>query len=145
LVAEHTGVRFQEETAMQKAIFVLMFLVLMKSSGCDRQKKDERIRSLESEVQELKADVIQLKLRPPEHRYELRANGLRTWRFDPATGDTCIQLTSEADWKRKETKSQSCNCADTTQYYVQMPNTTEALQRLADHYYDSRVKAACGE
>lgn len=127
---------------MHKAIFLTCLVVLVNSSGCDQQEQDKRIRSLESAVQQLKADVIQLKLKPPEHHYELRAEGLRTWRFDPATGN--IQLTSEADWKRKETKSQSCECADKTQHYVEMPNT-EQLNKLADQYYNFQVKPACGD
>ncbi len=47
-----------------------------------------------------------------EHHYELRQIGARTFRFDPATGDTCIQFTSQQDWKKIETKRQGCEYAD---------------------------------
>lgn len=61
-----------------------------------------------------------------DHHYELRSEGLRTFRFDPPTGEICIQLTSEADWKRKATK-----CSDTTAHYLGMPTETDHQQKVA--------------
>lgn len=130
---------------MLRAIFLLSLFVLLNSDGCDPQKQADKIRSLEADVKQLKADVTELKQKPPDRRYELRSEGLRTFRFDPATGDTCIQLTSPADWKRKETKAQSCGCTDATQHYVEMPSGTDQQQKWADNYYKFRVKPACGD
>jgi hypothetical protein len=31
-----------------------------------------------------------------------------TWRLDTTTGEDCILLTSEADWKKPETAAQGC-------------------------------------
>jgi hypothetical protein len=130
---------------MHKTILLLSLFVLLESGDCDQQKQADKIRSLEADVKQLKADVAELKQKPPDHHYELRSEGSRTFRFDPATGDTCIQLTSPADWKRKETKAQSCECIDDTQHYVDMPRATDQEQQWATNYYSFFVKSACGE
>jgi hypothetical protein len=126
-----------------KVCFLLSFFVLLNSSDCDPQKQDQRISSLESDVKQLKDKVAELEQKQtatPEHHYELRNEGFRTFRFDPATGDTCIKLTSEADWKRKETKEQSCACTDASEHYLTMQLGTDAAQG----YFDTIVKPACG-
>ncbi len=46
-------------------------------------------------------------------RYQIRREGFRTWRFDTATGQICLLLTSEDDWKKPETQAQGCTLADT--------------------------------
>jgi hypothetical protein len=132
---------------MLKPIFLLFFLILLNTSECSPQKQDERISSLETEVKQLKAEVVGLKEKrdaTPVHHYELRNEGLRTWRFDSATGETCIQLTSEADWKRKETKSQSCTCEDSSAHYFAMPMDTDHQIKLAEGYYARFVQSSCG-
>jgi hypothetical protein len=48
----------------------------------------------------------------PNHHYSLHREGLRTFRFDADTGQTCIQLTTPEDWKKTDTKRQSCDCQD---------------------------------
>lgn len=67
----------------------------------------------EVEIADLKAKVATLEAKPKaEHHYEFRDQGYRTWRFDPATGTSCIQLTTKADWKKPETIRQSCQYRD---------------------------------
>jgi hypothetical protein len=66
----------------------------------------------DEQIKELNARIAQLEARPTNHHYELRVDGLRTFRFDPATGSTCIQLTTKADWKRPETIRQGCQYQD---------------------------------
>lgn len=95
-------------------------------------------------MQQLRAEVAELKQKPAEHHYELRNEGFRTFRFDPATGDTCIQLTVDSDWKRKETKSQSCGCVDEKANWIAMPSSNEADKTSKQSYYDFIVKPACG-
>lgn len=126
--------------------FVLSLVLLVNSDDCDPQKQDQRISCLESDVKQLKDKVAELEKQKatPEHHYELRNEGFRTFRFDPATGDTCIQLTSTADWKRKETKTQSCECRDITEIYLAMPRVTDQQQKGAEDYYNFMVKSACG-
>jgi len=59
------------------------------------------------------AKTIAAKPAPPkEHHYQLVKEGFRTFRFDPGTGDTCIQLTTPDDWKKPETKRQQCEYLD---------------------------------
>ena len=41
-------------------------------------------------------------------RYQMRNEGYRTWRFDTATGRSCILLAPEWDWKKPDVQSQSC-------------------------------------
>lgn len=129
---------------MRRAAFVVSILIVLNSSDCDPQKQNNRISQLEADVKQLKADVVELKQKPREHHYELRNEGFRTWRFDPTTGDTCIQLTSEADWKRKQTMSESCGCADSYDRWYQMPKNTNEEKQAASNYYEWFVKSSCG-
>jgi hypothetical protein len=130
---------------MLKAIFLLSLFVLLNSDDCDPHKQADKIRALEADVKQLKTDVAETKQRAKaEHHYELRNVGFRMFRFDPVTGDTCIQLTSEADWKLKDTKRQSCNCADEADHWREMPKDTDQHKSAAQGYYDWVVKSACG-
>lgn len=136
-----------EDKIMVKIAFLLSLFILLDSSDCDPQKQDERTRALETDVKQLKVDVAELKQRQnavPEHHYELRNEGTRTFRFDSATGETCIQLASADDWKRKETKLQSCDCTDSSARYSAMPQRSDAERMSAQNYYDILVKPACG-
>jgi len=42
-------------------------------------------------------------------RYQINKEGFRTWRLDTATGQICLLLTAEADWKKPEIQAQGCN------------------------------------
>jgi hypothetical protein len=67
----------------------------------------------DEQIKDLTAKVAVLEAKPKaEHHYEFRDQGYRTWRFDPATGTSCIQLTTNADWKKPETIRQSCQYRD---------------------------------
>jgi len=63
------------------------------------------------EIQQLKTKVAELE-KKPEHHYELRTLGFRTWRFDPATGDSCIQFSTPTEWKDSKTIRQGCEYQD---------------------------------
>lgn len=41
-------------------------------------------------------------------RFQHFENGIRTWRFDTATGALCVLLTSDFDWTDVSTKQQAC-------------------------------------
>ncbi len=41
-------------------------------------------------------------------RYQLYTRAYRTWRLDTATGQNCLLLTSEADWKTADAKLAAC-------------------------------------
>lgn len=132
---------------MNKATWWLSLALVLGTSDCDPQKQNERIGSLEAEVRKLKNEVADLRQKQqavPAHHYELRNEGFRTFRFDPATGDTCIQLTTPADWKRKETKAQSCGCTDAMEHWSNMTAQTEQERKWADGYYKHVVEVNCG-
>jgi hypothetical protein len=107
-----------------------------KPSKTNASKVDPR----DAQIQQLQQDIADLKRQTPKHRYELRAEGFRTWRFDPDTGNTCIQLTAEWDWKKKETKNQSCACEDVNQRYIAIND-----ERTSISYYNTFVAPTCGQ
>ena len=78
-----------------------------KPSDADKKQQQQA-----QEIQELKTRIAELENKKPEHHYELRTLGYRTWRFDPATGDSCIQFSTDADWKKVETIRQGCEYQD---------------------------------
>ena len=45
---------------------------------------------------------------PAAGRYQIHTHGERTWRLNTATGYNCLLLTTEADWKKPDTKAQGC-------------------------------------
>jgi hypothetical protein len=99
-----------------KALLVLLPCLLC---GCVTQAKyDEskkQIESLNKQLKETTDTLMEANSKWAEcraHKYQLVPSGMRTWRFDTVTGDSCIQLTSEADWKSRKTKGQSCACTD---------------------------------
>jgi hypothetical protein len=69
-----------------------------------QQQQAQEIKQLQTKIAELE--------KKPEHHYELRTLGFRTWRFDPATGNSCIQFSTPADWKKSETIRQGCEYQD---------------------------------
>lgn len=126
--------------------FMIVAFAVLGSVGCNSEI-EAKLRSQEAEIKQLKADVAELKSRKPatEHHYELRKAGFRTFRFDSATGETCIQLTTPADWKNKNTKSQSCECVDAASHWSDLPLDTEVRRKTADYEYNFRVNPACGD
>lgn len=46
------------------------------------------------------------------HKFSMFQSGGRTWRLNTVTGESCIALTSNADWKTKQAMQQSCACTD---------------------------------
>jgi hypothetical protein len=134
---------------MPKVMILLVLFVALSESGCDQQRQDEqrqdvRISSLEADVKQLKTDAAELKEKQKsEHHYELRTEGHRTWRFDSATGETCIQLTSQGDWKHKETIAQSCQCLDERSEWLAMPRETDEQRKSAQAEYEYGVKPDC--
>jgi hypothetical protein len=61
------------------------------------------------------------------HKYQMFQSGSRTWRLDTATGDACITLTIDADWKLKKTKEQSCSCTD---LFIDNLTPNEAVRKI---------------
>lgn len=41
-------------------------------------------------------------------RYQMQTRTFRTWRLDTATGEICLLLTTEEDWKDPKIREQMC-------------------------------------
>jgi hypothetical protein len=104
--------------------YIIMLACLSFSLACDNVKAGVPESSASEKAQA--AEIEQLKKRlatlekTPEHHYELRSEGTRTFRFDPATGESCIQLATKEDWKSAETTRQGCQYQD----WVSAPTAT---------------------
>jgi hypothetical protein len=88
--------------------------------GCNDSKppvESPAEKAQDEKIQELTKRIEALEQKPVEHHYELRNEGMRTFRFDPSTGNSCISLTSKADWKNPDTIRQGCQY----QYFVDTP------------------------
>lgn len=100
------------------AALALSFSLLGCDAFVDREKYDasqKQLADLKKQLAETSENLKKAEQKIAEyeaHRYQFMNVTARTWRFDTVTGRSCIQLTSEADWKRKDTKGQSCDCRD---------------------------------
>jgi hypothetical protein len=104
-------------------IAVVGVLALLGLSSCDNyqivdtKSEESRLVNLKSCKCEIISKDDLSKLREQAEigknigRYQMRNEGYRTWRFDSATGRTCILLSSESDWKKPDTMNQSCELA----------------------------------
>jgi hypothetical protein len=88
------GYQIAEDTDMEIAQKV-------KSGAYELVKKDD--------LAQLKHDAV---LGKAVGRYQIYKNGFRTWCQDSSTGNTCILLTTEADWKTPESMASACNAAN---------------------------------
>lgn len=113
---------------------ILPLLLALIICGCASQhKQDEnqqQITELNKQLKELKESLraTQAKLSDnPSPKYQFsQARDGRTWRFDMASGGSCIQLTTDADWKRSGTKRQSCDCLDLLRELNRQPKLEDA-------------------
>lgn len=114
--------------------------------GCSTGKASPPLESPEAaRIRALEARVAALETVKPAHQYQLSVQGFRTFRFDPATGESCLQFTTVDDWKTQRAKEQSCDCFDRTQEYDAIPNKDRADEDRADRFYRRLVAPACGE
>lgn len=97
---------------------LLVFMAIALNDGCpgyvEQAKYDAVVQQLQGAKKQLEGANSKLTAceAQPKHHYELKSQGLRTWRFDSSTGQTCIQLTSDYDWKKPDTMRQSCPYVD---------------------------------
>lgn len=95
---------------------LLIMVCLVGLSSCDSELVDSselaRLKAADAEVQKLRSENAQLTAQLASAksvgRYQIHQNGFRTWRLDTTTGEDCILLTSEADWKKPGTSVQGC-------------------------------------
>jgi len=94
-------------------------LLLLGLSGCDGQElihgpELDAVKKLRTgEYQLMKSDELAQLRRDAElgrsvGRFHQYTHGYRTWRLDTATGQNCLLLATDADWKKPETSAQVC-------------------------------------
>lgn len=112
---------------MKSKLALLLSLSLLVVCACEdlgyvqKEKYDQLVKENADLKKQLAEKEDEIK-NTPHHHYSLSREGFRTFRFDADTGSTCIQLTTEEDWKKSGTKSQSCECID----YIAGSSTTDA-------------------
>lgn len=97
--------------------FVTLFVILsaLAANGCgdfDVVDKSKEVVISKSEYDQLKAAAA---LAKQVGRYQIHREGIRVWRLDTATGSSCLQLTSDDDWKNADAASQSCATQDASE------------------------------
>jgi hypothetical protein len=119
---------------MKALLVLLLCLLVFAQTGCVTQAKylegQKRIEGLEQKTKELTDSLNESNSKWAEcriHKYQFMNVGARTFRFDSVTGESCIKLASDADWKNKATKHQSCDCTD----FIETINTVPAEDRAA--------------
>ena len=106
--------------ALNSAAILLAIMTLLPAQGCD-SSPDLLTNSEQDSVAKLRTGKYTLiandELSALKHdaevgksvgRYQVHREGLRTWRLDSATGQTCLLLTSEEDWKTPGVKDEGC-------------------------------------
>src|SRR5437870_11645227 len=98
----------------------LAIFAALLTGGCDqfveKSKLDEsqaKLTQVQTELEQTKKQLAEAQEKINElsaKKFSTYESGNRTWRFDSATGETCILLTSERDWKNKGTKAEGCSC-----------------------------------
>jgi hypothetical protein len=90
----------------------VLFLCACEDFGYVEKTKYDQLAQENAELKKQLAEKQEEISKMPHHHYSLHQKGFRTFRFDADTGQTCIMLTTEADWKNQKVKSQSCDCVD---------------------------------
>jgi len=101
------------------ALFLTLALLL---TACDDYVEKPKYEALQKETADLKQQLAesQESLRKAQeqvaeclvHKYQTFENGIRTWRLDTVTGNTCVLLTTPEDWKKPAIKNQSCSAGN---------------------------------
>jgi hypothetical protein len=110
---------------VQFSILALVTIMMLGTQGCTdngqlatnlvSDSQYENVKKLESgqytlianqELMELKHEA---ELGKSVGRYQIHPEGFRTWRLDTSTGQICLLLTSEEDWKDRKIAAQGCN------------------------------------
>jgi hypothetical protein len=90
----------------------VLFLCACEDFGYVEKAKYDQLVQENTELKKQLAEKEEEIRSVPHHHYSLHQEGFRTFRFDADTGQTCITLTTESDWKNPKVKMQSCDCVD---------------------------------
>jgi hypothetical protein len=99
-------------TPIVSLVFFVGTLCGCEQAGYVEKAKYDQLMQESAELKKQLAEQQEQFNKTPHHHYSLHREGFRTFRFDADTGETCVQLTTPEDWKRKDTKAQSCTCSD---------------------------------
>ena len=91
---------------MRSKLLVLL-MPFVGSMGCVEQSKYAALHDELGKTQEALRKAQGQISRLQAHRYEIFISG-GTWRLDTTTGETCILLASDGNWKKPEYQNQSC-------------------------------------
>lgn len=108
----------------------------LQATRSELEESERKLAEARKQVQELS-----------EHKFSTYSSGLRTWRFNSETGEICILLTSESDWKNKKTKNQSCDCQDNRAEWYRAwkdAKSNEDRKEITE-IWSPILKDACGE
>ena len=128
------------------AAMVTGLALLMSLTGCDNYVDKGKYEASQRELQQVRTELNETKKQLQDaqrqvnetsaQKFSTYQNGGRTWRFNSTTGETCILLTSDLDWKNKKTKSQSCACQDSWSDYLGATKETRG-------FFQESMKEAC--
>jgi len=105
---------------MRPSLLLLTFAATIFLVACDNldivDKSQSKVITKEQAKEYVlvnRADLEQLKLDASAGRsvgrFREYRQGFRTWRLDTSTGNNCILLTTEWDWKKPDTSAQGCD------------------------------------
>lgn len=98
---------------MKPVMLLLLGFLLLTVCACeeagfvDKDKYDKVVQENADLKKQLAQKEEELK-NIPRHHYSLHNEGFRTFRFDADTGETCILLAPQSDWKKPEVQLQNC-------------------------------------
>ena len=135
---------------------VMVGSLLLFVIGCNTYIEKSKYEESQEQLQKARTELEKTNKRLEEaqkqvevlsgHKYSTYRDGSRTWRFNAVTGETCILLAAEWDWKRKKTKWQSCDCQDANARYFEALHANPGAEDSSAVKISERiVESACSE
>lgn len=101
---------------MAKAAVVISLVLMLGCSGEQRVSEKEKemlVKMRTGGYVLVKSDAYEQLKKDSEigrsvGRYQMQTRAFRTWRLDTATGESCLLLTTDEDWKDPNIQSQMC-------------------------------------
>jgi peptidoglycan hydrolase CwlO-like protein len=87
----------------------------LERTGDQNRELQNQLTELQKQLTDSRAEATQAHLETEQakaakpDRYKIVKEGARTWRLDSATGQVCLVLAPEADWKNPSIAPQACS------------------------------------
>jgi hypothetical protein len=120
--------RLLDQNIKPQPIFFVTIAAALGLNSCDSfdvVDKSKDVVISRSEYEQLKAAALQPK---QVGRYQLHREGIRTWRLDTVTGNSCLLLTADWDWTAGGANQMDCPTVDY--------NEAQKRHRLYPNVYD---------